>query len=89
MSAKVTPEAAEAARKVLVKRKWRRSPTGSLPVGDPVTIRHLQEAIQAAVDEMGLSHSRTPTLDRDWAEHARLANEPEGRTTGLHRDSMG
>lgn len=24
-----------------------------------------------------------------WARHARLASEPEGRTTGLHRDSMG
>lgn len=26
---------------------------------------------------------------RSWEEHCRLANEPEGRTTGLHRDSMG
>lgn len=24
-----------------------------------------------------------------WAKRAQIANEPEGRTTGLHRDSMG
>ena len=26
---------------------------------------------------------------RGWEDHARRAGEPEGRTTGLHRDSMG
>jgi hypothetical protein len=26
---------------------------------------------------------------RTWEEHCRLAGEPEGRDTGLHRDSMG
>jgi hypothetical protein len=30
-----------------------------------------------------------PTVITCWARHSRLASEPEGRTTGLHRDSMG
>jgi hypothetical protein len=32
---------------------------------------------------------RSAAERRDWVAHSRLASEPEGRDTGLHRDSMG
>ena len=41
---RVTPEAVEAARKVLQKRRW------NAPAGDATTTRHLTEALQAAFE---------------------------------------
>jgi hypothetical protein len=32
---------------------------------------------------------RSASERRDWVAYSRLASEPEGRDTGLHRDSMG
>lgn len=36
-----------------------------------------------------LSTCTGPSVISCWARHARIASEPESRTTGLHRDSMG
>jgi hypothetical protein len=65
----------------------------------------MMEAVAPGADELkraaktcpetGGRCQRPETCENDanvidcWARHCRRANEPEGRTTGLHRDSMG
>lgn len=64
---------------------------------------HLEESVVRAVTQPRLrrcpfsggacTHRATcatrPGFGYCWLRHARLASEPEGQTTGLHRDSMG
>jgi hypothetical protein len=61
----------------------------SLEVGEP--IRSRPEAAKACPETGGVcQHPDDCRGPRGcWARHARIAGEPEGRTTGLHRDSMG
>jgi hypothetical protein len=86
----LSKEAIEAARVYLSRRGW------DLPKHDKKSVRQFGEAIEVAAkydadkrySEEIASGARAPN-GRLWSEHVRLASEPEGPSTGLHRDSMG
>lgn len=85
---KVTEEAVEAARKVLIRRNW------GIRKNDETGVRQLREAIQAAWDVMP-TKTRT-VLDSPSEAYQRAIDAygepPEGEGTHplqRHRDSMG
>lgn len=85
--ARVVAEGAEILARLAASRRLvevRQMGRPAAPAGPPRA-----ERAKSCPETGGTCQHRDSCARGCWARHARLASEPEGRTTGLHRDSMG